>query len=248
MIDEQVHVNRTIQRLKIFLKNFEIEDLSYICLDWLCPILVEHGSDSIVLNLTLSLFSHAFLSFIYFNRTEICSIQTRFLLFSVDQSFTCTSKIARHPRLNPSIVGQFRFLHCRTSLFDEMIIGKNLQFQQLDFHTHHLQTTIKSSDNSCESIFEMTNYFVNSSSIPNEDLSSLLTIFPFSNPWNKDNIQTLGPCRTKIISYREMTFTNDVIHFRNIFIELGQTIEIQCKAILLHEILFVEYLLFIRSY
>ena len=62
LIEEQAHINRTIQRIKIFLKNFEIEDSSYICLRNTCPILVEHGSDFIGLNITSSLFSHVFLS------------------------------------------------------------------------------------------------------------------------------------------------------------------------------------------
>ena len=228
-IDEQLHFNRTIQRLKIFLKTFEIEDLSYICLDSFCPILVEHGSDTISLNITSSLFSHTLLSLSYFNHSKICSIQTRFTTFSSNQSFTCTSKISLHPRLNPSILGQFRFFDCRAQIFEEMIYRTNLYFHQLDFHSHHLQTRIIPSGKTCEYLFETINYFLNSSVIPRDELVSLITILPHSNPWKKE-IENLGPCSTKIIPYREMFFTDDIIHIRNIHIELGQTIQVQCKS------------------
>src|ERR1700722_11976979 len=103
LIDEQFNNNRTIQRIKIFLKNFEIEDSSYVCLINICPIIVEYGSDSILLNITSSLFSHVFLSFIYLNKSNysvLCSIQTRFAIFSLNKSLTCTKEIYLHPRFN----------------------------------------------------------------------------------------------------------------------------------------------------
>ncbi len=88
---------------------------------------------------------------------------------------------------------------------------------------------MKSSEKPCEYILENTNYLTNISSIPTNELSMIVTIFPFYNPWKKE-IQTLGPCRTKIISYREMFFTDEIVSIRNIYIEHGQTIQIQCKS------------------
>src|ERR1700722_1665251 len=103
LIDEQFNNNRTIQRIKIFLKNFEIEDSSYICLINHCPIHVEYGSDSIILNITSSLFSHVFLSFTYSNNSILCTIQTRFGIYLLNKSLTCTKQIYLHPRLNIQI-------------------------------------------------------------------------------------------------------------------------------------------------
>ncbi len=226
LIDEQLYTNRTIQRIKIFLKNFEIEDSSYICLRNLCPILVEHGSDSIILNITSSLFSHVILSMIYSNHSNLCSIQTRFAIFSLNKSLTCTEEIHLHPRLNIPIIGRFRFSDCRAYLFEENIYQTSIKFHPLPNH----QTILKSSEQTCEYIIEHTNYLINNSSIQTNEFFSIITIFPFYNPWIKD-LQTLVPCRTKLIPYREMIFTGDIINIRNIYIEQGQTIRIQCKLI-----------------
>lgn len=227
LIDEQKHFNRTNQRLKIFLKTFEIEDSSYICLDSICPILVEHGSDTILLNITSSFFSHALLSFIYFNHSKICAIETRFTIYSLNQSFTCTSKISLHPRINPSIQGQFRLIDCQVR---EMIYRMNLVFHQLNVYFHHMQTRILSTKTTCEYLFEITNYFLNDSSMASDEFVSFMTIRSDSNPWKK-HMEHLGPCTTKIIPFREMFFTEDIVQIRNIQIDLGQTIQIQCKSI-----------------
>jgi hypothetical protein len=228
LIDEQFYTNRTIQRIKIFLKNFEIEDSSYICLINHCPILVEYGSDSIILNITSSLFSHVFLSFIYLNNSILCSIQTRFIIFSLNKSLTCTKEIYLHPRLNIQILGQFKIYNCQEYLFNENIYQTSIQFYQRNFLTNNQRIIIKSSEKPCEYILEYSNYLNNISLIQTNELSTIITIYPFYNPWKKD-IQTIGPCRTKIIPYRDMFFTNDIGNIRNIYIEKGQTIQIQCK-------------------
>ncbi|CAF3444317.1 unnamed protein product [Rotaria sp. Silwood1] len=230
LIDEQFFGNRTIQRIKIFLKNFEIEDSSYICLINICPIIVEYGSDSILLNITSSLFSHVFLSFIYlnsYNYSIICSIQTRFAIFSLDKFLTCTEKIYLHPRLNIQILGQLLIYDCRAYLFEENIYQINIKFNQKNFLTNNQITRIKSSGKTCEYILENIIYINNISLIQTNELFIIINLYSFSNPWKKD-IQILGTCQTKFISYREMFFTNDIIHIRNINVEQGQTIQIHC--------------------
>jgi len=86
---------------------------------------------------------------------------------------------------------------------------------------------MKSSGKTCGYILENTN---NLSLIQTNELSTIITIFPFYNPWKQD-IQTLGPCQTKLIPYREMFFTNDIVNIRNIYIKQGQTIQINCKNV-----------------
>jgi len=87
---------------------------------------------------------------------------------------------------------------------------------------------MKSSGKSCEYILDSTSYLSNISSIQMKELFTTIKIYPFYNPW-EINIQTLGPCRTKLIPYEEMVFTNDIVNIRNINIEQGQTIQIQCN-------------------
>ncbi|CAF1205708.1 unnamed protein product [Rotaria sordida] len=231
LIDEQFFGNRTIQRIKIFLKNFEIEDSSYICLINICPIIVEYGSDTILLNITSSLFSHVFLSFIYlnsYNYSIICSIQTRFAIFSLNQFLTCTEKIYLHPRLNIQILRQLLIYDCRAYLFEENIYQTSIKFYQKNFLTNNQQITkIKSSGKTCEYILENIIYINNISLIQTNVLFTTINLYSFYNPWKKD-IQILGTCQTKLIPYREMFFTNDIIHIRNIIIEQGQTIQIHC--------------------
>ncbi|CAF5206138.1 unnamed protein product, partial [Rotaria magnacalcarata] len=66
----------------------------------------------------------------------------------------------------------------------------------------------------------------NISLIQTHEVLTTIDLYLFSNPWRKD-IQTLGTCQTKVIPYREMFFTNDIIHVRNIVIGQGKTIQIQ---------------------
>ncbi|CAF2436916.1 unnamed protein product [Rotaria sp. Silwood2] len=231
LIDEQFFGNRTIQRIKIFLKNFEIEDLSYICLINICPIIVEYGSNSIQLNITSSLFSHVFLSFIYlnsYNYSIICSIQTRFAIYSLNQFLICTEKIYLHPRLNIQIIGQLLIYDCRAYLFEENIYQTSIKFHRKNFPSNNQITKIKSSGKTCEYILENVIYINNISLIQTNELLTTINLYSFYNPWKKD-IQILGTCQTKFIPYREMFFTNDIIHIRNIIIEKGQTIQIHCK-------------------
>jgi hypothetical protein len=185
---------------------------------------------------------------IYFNHSNRCSIQTRFAIFSFNQSLTCTEEIYLHPRLNIPIIGRFRFSDCRAYLFENNIYQTSIQFHQYNFFTNHLQTLMKSSEKSCEYIIEITNYFINNSLIQTNELSNIIMIFPFYNPWKKD-LQTLGPCRTKIIHYREMIFTADINNIRNIYIEQGQTIRIECKILQLVVVssMISFFLLLIRS-
>ncbi|CAF3988024.1 unnamed protein product [Rotaria magnacalcarata] len=149
LIDEQfVFGNRTIQRIKIFLKNFEIEDSSYICLINICPIIVEYGSDTILLNVTSSLFSHVFLSLTYintYNHSITCSIQTRFAIFSLNKFLTCTDKIYLHPRLNIEISAQIIIYDCRAYLFEKNVYEKSIQFYRKEFSTNKQILKIKSS-------------------------------------------------------------------------------------------------------
>jgi len=243
LIDEQFYINRTIQRIKINLKNFEIEDTSYICLINNCPILVEYGSDSIILNITSSLFSHVFLSFIYLNKLNysiLCSIQTRFSIFSLNKSLICTNKIYLHPHFNIQILGQLIIYDCRAYLFEENIYQTSIKFHQMNFLTNNQRTIMKSLEKPCEYILENTN---NISSIQTNELSTIITIFPFYNPWKQD-IQTLGPCQTKIIPYRDMFFTNDAVNIRNIYIKQGQTIQIKCNDFILFNFNLFIFLLF----
>ena len=214
--------------MKIFLKNFEIEDSSYICLRNICPIIVEYGSDSIVLNITSSLFSHVFLSLVYSNHSILCSIQTRFAIFSLNKSLTCTDKIYLHPRFNIQLVGQVEIYDCRADVFEESIYRISIQFQHINLVTNNQMITMKSSGKTCEYILDSTSYLGNISLIQRNELFTTVTIYPFYNPWKKD-IQTLGPCRTQLIPYQEMFFTSDIINIRNINIEQGQTIQIRCK-------------------
>ncbi len=234
LIDEQFYINRTIQRIKIYLKNFEIDDSSYICLINSCPILVEYGSDSIILNITSSLFSHVFLSLIYlnkFNYSIICSIQTRFSIISFNKSLICTKQIYLHPRFNIQILGQLIIYDCQAYLFKETIYQTSIKFHQINFLTNNQRTIMKSFEKPCQYILENTN---NISTIQTNELSTVITIFPFYNPWKQD-IQILGPCQTKIIPYRDMFFTNNIVNIRNIYIKQGQTIQIQCKNFFLFQ-------------
>ncbi|CAF1252808.1 unnamed protein product [Rotaria magnacalcarata] len=231
LIDEQfVFGNRTIQRIKIFLKNFEIEDSSYICLINICPIIVEYGSDTILLNVTSSLFSHVFLSLTYintYNHSITCSIQTRFAIFSLNKFLTCTDKIYLHPRLNIEISAQIIIYDCRAYLFEKNVYEKSIQFYRKEFSTNKQILKIKSSSKTCEYAFENIMHINNISLIQTHEVLTTIDLYLFSNPWRKD-IQTLGTCQTKVIPYREMFFTNDIIHVRNIVIGQGKTIQIQC--------------------
>ncbi|CAF3984314.1 unnamed protein product [Adineta steineri] len=228
LIDEQLIGNRTIQRIKIFLKNFEIEDSSYICLIKVCPIIVEYGNDGIFLNITSTLFSHVFLSLIYFNHSILCSIQTRFTIFSNKTSLSCTNEIYLHPRLNNYISTQLKIYNCRANLFFEQnIYQTSIKFQHTNFSTYNQTISIKSLEQICEYLLDSTSYLGNISTIEINELLTTVTIFPFYNPWKKD-IQILGPCRTKFISYQDMFFTNDIVNIRNISAEQGQTIQIHC--------------------
>ncbi|CAF4239525.1 unnamed protein product, partial [Adineta steineri] len=228
LTDEQLIGNRTIQRIKIFLKNFEIEDSSYICLIKICPIIVEYGNDGIFLNITSTLFSHVFLSLIYFNHSILCSIQTRFTIFSNKTSLSCTNEIYLHPRLNNYISTQLKIYNCRANLFFEQnIYQTSIKFQHTNFSTYNQTLSIKSLEQICEYLLDSTSYLGNISTIEINELLTTVTIFPFYNPWKKD-IQTLGPCRTKFISYRDMFFTNDIVNIRNINVEQGQTIQVHC--------------------
>lgn len=220
LIDKQFSINRTIQHIKIFSKNFEIEDSSYICLINICPILVEYGSDSIILNITSSLFSHVFLSLIYFNHSILCSIQTDFAIYSLEKSLTCTKEVYLHPRFHIQLFRQFKIYDCQ--------VNENIYLKSIEFSQKNSNTIIKSSEKTCEYLLENINYLNNISLINTNELSSLITIYPFSNPWKKD-IQIIGPCRTKIIQYREMFFTDNIVNIRNIYIKKGGTIQIQCK-------------------
>lgn len=226
--------NRTIQRIKIFLKNFEIEDSSYVCLRNLCPIQVDHGSDSILINILSSFLSHVFLSFNYFHYSHpsiVCSLTTRFAIYSLEQSFTCTKRIFLHPRLHIPIQGRFTLYDCRASSFEQTVYQKSVQFHRKDFFaTNNQLTLMKSSDKPCEYILENTVYLDNVSSIQTKELLTTVTIYPLNNPWNR-TIQTFEPCQTSIVPYREMFFTTDVNRIRDIQIEQGQTIQIHCKEI-----------------
>lgn len=225
LIDEEYSFNRTIQHIKIYLKNFEIEDSSYICLKQICPIIVEYGSDRIILNITTELFSHVFLSLMYFNQTNLCSIQTRFAIFSLEKSFICTKQVYNHPRLAIQIFGQLKIYDCQAEIFYENIYKKNLKFFRNNIQINYEHIQLKSSDNICEYLFENK---YNLSLIHTNELLTMIKIYPFSNSWYKD-IQTIGPCQTKILQYEEMFFTNNIGNIRDVYIEKGQTIQIQCK-------------------
>ncbi|CAF0886521.1 unnamed protein product [Adineta steineri] len=228
LIDEQLIGNRTIQRIKIFLKNFEIEDSSYICLIKICPIIVEYGNDGIFLNITSTLFSHVFLSLIYFNQSILCSIQTRFTIFSNKTSLSCTNEIYLHPRLNNYISTQLKIYNCRANLFFEQnIYQTSIKFQHTNFSTYNQTISIKSLGQICEYILDSTSYLGNISTIEINELLTTVTILPFYNPWKKD-IQILGSCGTTFISYQDMFFTNDIVNIRNINVEQGQTIQLHC--------------------
>lgn len=228
LIDEQILFgNRTIQRVKIFLKNFEIEDSSYVCLINICPIIVEYGSDSILLNITSSLFSHTFLSLTYINSSIICSIQTRFAIFSLEKSLSCTDKIYLHPRLNVQILRQLNIYDCQAYLFEENVYLKSIKFHQNYFLINTQTTKLKPSNQTCEYTLENIIYINNSSSIKTNQLSTTISLYSFHNPWKKD-VEVLGICHTKFIPYREIFFTHDIIHLRTIIIEKGQTIQINC--------------------
>jgi hypothetical protein len=169
---------------------------------------------------------------IYLNQSNysiICSIQTRFAIYSLNKSLTCTEQIYLHPRFNLQIKGQVFISDCRAFQFEQNIYQKSVQFHRTNFLPDNQLTIMKSSETTCEYILENTNYLNNISFIQTKELSTTITIVPLFNPWKKD-IQILGPCRTKLIPYREMFFTEDIGNIRNIHIEQGQTIQIKCKV------------------
>ncbi|CAF0732958.1 unnamed protein product [Adineta ricciae] len=231
LIDEQQFLgNRTIQRMKILLKNFEIEDTSYICLIKTCPIIVEYGSDSILLNITSPLFSHVFLSMIYLkddSQSILCSIYTRFALIPSNSPLTCTEKIHLHPRKMSLIFAQISIYDCRADTFKNNIYQNSIQFQHTNIPVPNQTNTMKTSENPCEYFFQNIASLPNMTSIQTDELLTKVTIYPLLNSWNRD-LQTFDACRTKLIPYREMSFTDDIIGIRNIYIEPGETIQMRC--------------------
>lgn len=217
--------------MKILLKNFEIEDTSYICLIKTCPIIVEYGSDSILLNITSLLFSHVFLSMIYSKddtHSILCSIHTRFALLSSNPSLTCTEKIYLHPRKTSLIVAQIRIYDCRADIFEKSIYQNAIQFQHTNIPVANQTVTIKASESPCEYLFQSIASLPNMTSLQTDELLTKVTIYPLFNPWNKD-LQVFDACRTKLIAYQEMSFTDDIVGIRNIYIEPGETIQMRCR-------------------
>ena len=216
--------------MKILLKNFEIEDTSYICLIKTCPIIVEYGSDSILLNITSPLFSHVFLSMIYLkddSRSILCSIYTRFALIPSNSPLTCTEKIHLHPRKTSLIFAQIRIYDCRADTFKNDIYQNSIQFQHMSIPVVNQTSTMKIAENPCEYLFQSIAFLPTMTSIQTDELFSKVTIYPLLNSWNRD-LQTLDECRTKLIPYREMSFTDDIVGIRDIYSEPGETIQIRC--------------------
>ena len=172
-----------------------------------------------------------FLSLTYFNDYNslvTCSIQARFSILLLNKSLTCTEKIYLHPRLNIKISGQLIIYDCRAYLFKEKIYQTSIQFHRRNILTDNQITKMKSSEKTCQYILENTSYLNNNSLIQTNEVLTTINLFSFHNPW-KQYIQTLGTCRTKLIPYSELFFTDDVMSIRNVIIETGQTIHIRCK-------------------
>ena len=218
LIDEQFHFNRTIQRIEINLKTFEIEESSYLCLISHCPIFVEYGSDILTLNITSSLFSHLFLKLIYSNESILCSIATRFAIYSLNHSLTCTNEIHLHPRFNFQISRQLTIVDCQFEVFANNFHVKSIRFHPNENTEQFLK---KSTEHSCEYILENRLYFN-----PNtmNELTTKIRILPLYNSWNKE-IQIIGPCRTKFIPYRHMFFEQ----IRKLSFTKRQSVEIECR-------------------
>ena len=238
LIEEQPLGNRTVQRLKIFLKNFEIEDSTYICLISSCPIHVQYGSDSILLNVTGTSLSHRFLSMSYLPShpaVVLCTIQTRFAIVSLQSSLTCTERIYIHPRFDSLISGQVRVDDCRTHQFEQQIYQPSLRFHRTHLPMKSHRITVRPSDQPCQYTIENIHHLDHRFVWKQLDyVLTTVTLLPLFNPWKDESI-VLGPCRTALVPFKEMYFTEDIVHVRNVHTEPGRTVTIRCNYSLLFE-------------
>jgi hypothetical protein len=221
-----------VQRLAILLKNFDIDDSSYICLIHACPILVEYGSDSLRLNVTSALLSHSLLSLTYFhhrNGSIVCTIQTRFAVFSSARSLTCTDRIYLHPRYANQLSAAWSLHDCRAHAFEQAIYRSSVQFHQRHVLSEDSVTTMRSSaDQPCHYTVDRTSSLRYQSLLHLDHLLTTVTLLSRHNPW-RDEVVTLGPCRTSLLPFTEMVFTDDIVSVRNVHVEQKQTIQVHCE-------------------
>ena len=92
-------------------------------------------------------------------------------------------------------------------------------------------TKLQTSSHTCEYILENRIHFNNTHTLiqMKDELVTRIILVSLYNPWTNDNHHLLEICHTKLIPYREMFFTDDINNIRNIIIEIGQTIQIQCN-------------------
>ena len=221
-----------MQRLAILLKNFDIDDSSYICLIHACPILAEYGSDSIRLNVTSALLSHSLLSLTYVNLRNgsiVRTIQTRFAVFSSARSLTCTDRIYLHPRYANQLAAAWSLHDCQAHAFEHAIYRPSVQFHQRHVPSEDSVTTMKSSPaHPCHYTIDRTSSLRYHELLHLDQLLTTVTLLSRHNPW-KDEVFTFGPCRTTLIPFTEMVFTDDIVSVRNVHVEQKQTIQVQCE-------------------
>lgn len=232
LIDEQSLINRTIQRLTIFLNNFEIDDTTYICLIDSCPIHVEYGSDSFRLNVTTTLLSHSFLSFTYFqSSTSLCSLQNRFAVIRSKTTLICTERIHLHPKFKSQHSAKVFISDCRAEKFEDSIYRTAISFvrPQLLIPSASSIFTVRPSNETCQVVVENRLVFDGFPLFEQmEHFFTTVTLISPSFPWKIESI-SLESCRTELIPFQDMFFTDDILHLRTLHLEQGQSISIRCK-------------------
>jgi hypothetical protein len=234
-IDEQTLGNRTLQRLRILLNNFDVDDSTYVCLISSCPILVEQANDTYRLNVTLASFSHGFLSVIYRSFDDAflsCTIQTRFIMVTSNtSSLTCTRQVYLHPHYINYVSSEILLDNCRLrSAIDRLQIEFHRSYKLTNNNEHNL--TITSSNRTCQWLVKhigmiplrMTHEHIDHVWTTATLMSITWHVWPLTT-------MTFEPCRTQLIQFRKMFFTDDIARLRRIHIEQERTIEIQCKTL-----------------